>query len=129
TFTLDRAPTVTTQNESVAESGTATGTGGTAGTGVLAGDSDRDGDSLQATSLNGTTINDTLSGFAGTYGHLTIGNDGSYSYVADNTSAINAAPTGSHPIDTFTVAVTDGHGGTTNETLNFSIDRPAVAQT
>jgi VCBS repeat-containing protein len=127
--TLDRAPTTTTQNETVAESATNTGTGGTAGTGALAGDSDRDGDSVQATKLNGNTINDTLSNFAGTYGHLTIGNDGSYSYVADNTSAIDAAPTGSHPIDTFTVAVDDGHGGTTNETLNFSIDRPAIAQT
>jgi VCBS repeat-containing protein len=127
TFTLDRAPTVTTENETVAESGTTTGTGGTAGTGALAGDSDRDGDSIQATKLDGNTINDTLSNFAGTYGHLTIGNDGSYSYVADNTSAINAAPTGSHPIDTFTVAVDDGHGGTTNETLNFSIDRPGIA--
>ncbi|HXL99993.1 MAG TPA: Ig-like domain-containing protein, partial [Rhizomicrobium sp.] len=128
TFTLDRAPTVIAQNESVAEGGTNTGTGGTAGTGALAGDSDRDGDALQALQVNGTAINDTLSNYAGTYGHLTIGNDGSYSYVADNTSAIDGAPTGSHPIDTFTVAVDDGHGGTTNETLNFSIDRPAVAQ-
>ncbi|HEX3672759.1 MAG TPA: VCBS domain-containing protein [Rhizomicrobium sp.] len=128
TFTLDRAPTVTTENETVAESATTTGTGGTAGTGALAGDSDRDGDSIQATKLDGNTINDTLSNFAGTYGHLTIGNDGSYSYVADNTSAIDAAPTGSHPIDTFTVTVDDGHGGTTNETLNFSIDRPGIAQ-
>ncbi|HXL99991.1 MAG TPA: VCBS domain-containing protein, partial [Rhizomicrobium sp.] len=97
-------------------------------TGALAGDSDRDGDSLQAASVDGNTINDTLSNFAGTYGHLTIGNDGSYSYVADNTSAIDAAPTGSHPIDTFTVAVSDNHGGITTETLNFSIDRPAIAQ-
>ncbi len=119
---------MTTENETVAESGTTTGTGGTAGTGALAGDSDRDGDSIQATKLDGNTINDTLSNFAGTYGHLTIGNDGSYSYVADNTSAIDAAPTGSHPIDTFTVSVDDGHGGTTAETLNFSIDRPAIAQ-
>jgi VCBS repeat-containing protein len=126
--TLDRAPTVGTQNETVAEGSSTSGTGGTGGTGALAGDSDRDGDPIQATKLDGNTINDTLSNFAGTYGHLTIGNDGFYSYVADNTAAIDAAPTGSHPIDTFTVAVDDGHGGTTNETLNFSIDRPAIAQ-
>ncbi|MGH6870174.1 MAG: beta strand repeat-containing protein [Rhizomicrobium sp.] len=128
TFTLDRPPTVTTQNETVAESGSTSGTGGTAGTGALAGDSDRDGDSIQATKLDGNVINDTLSNFAGTYGHLTIGNDGSYSYVADMTSAIDGAATGSHPVDTFTVTVDDGHGGTTTETLNFSIDRPAIAQ-
>ena len=118
---------MTTQNESVAESGTNTGTGGTAGTGALAGDSDRDGDTVQVTKLDGNTINDTLSNFAGTYGHLTIGNDGSYSYVADNTAAIDGAATGSHPVDTFTLTVDDGHGGTTAETLNFAIDRPAVA--
>ncbi|HEY1710276.1 MAG TPA: Ig-like domain-containing protein, partial [Rhizomicrobium sp.] len=127
-ITLDRAPTVLIQNETVAEGSSTSGTGGTGGTGALAGDSDRDGDPIQATKLDGNTINDTLSNFAGTYGHLTIGNDGSYSYVADNTAAIDAASTGSHPIDTFTVAVDDGHGGTTNEALNFSIDRPAIAQ-
>ncbi|HTQ15242.1 MAG TPA: VCBS domain-containing protein [Rhizomicrobium sp.] len=127
TFTIDRPPTVVTQNDNVAENATTTGTGGTAGTGALAGDSDRDGDAIQATKLDGNTINDTLSNFAGTYGHLTIANDGSYSYSADNTSAIDAAPDGSHPVDTFTVTVDDGHGGTTAETLNFSIDRPAIA--
>jgi VCBS repeat-containing protein len=129
TFTLDRAPTVVTQNEAVAEGGTSSGTNGTAGTGTLAGDSDRDGDSLLITKLDGNNIGDSISNFAGTYGHLTLTSSGQYSYVADNTSAIDAAPTGSHPIDTFTVAVDDGHGGTTNETLNFTIDRAAIAQT
>ncbi len=128
TITLDRPPTVSTHNANVAESGTATGTAGTAGTGALGADSDRDGDSIFATKLNGTTINDTLSNFAGTYGHITIGEDGSYNYVADNTAAIDAAATGSHPVDTFTLTVADGHGGTTDETLTFTIDRAAIAQ-
>ncbi|HEY1630264.1 MAG TPA: VCBS domain-containing protein [Rhizomicrobium sp.] len=129
TFTLDRAPTTTTQNETVAESGTSIGTGGTAGNGALAGDSDRDGDSLLVTQLDGNGIGDNIDNFAGTYGHLSLESDGEYTYVADNTAAIDAAPTGSHPVDTFTVTVNDDfHGGTTTETLNFSIDRAAIAQ-
>ncbi|HEY2069728.1 MAG TPA: VCBS domain-containing protein [Rhizomicrobium sp.] len=127
TFTLDRAPTVVTQNETVAESGSTSGTGGTSGNGALAGDSDRDGDGLQVTAVNGASFGD--SSIAGNYGHLVMTGDGTYSYVADDTSAINSAPTGSHPIDTFNITVSDGHGGTTVETLNFSIDRPGIAVT
>ncbi len=60
-------------------------------------------------------------------GHITLNADGSYSYTADNTSAIDGAANGSHPVDTVTFTVSDGHGGTTNETLSFTIDRPAAA--
>ena len=127
TFTIDRGPTVSDHGTSLAESGTVSGTGGLLGTGALGGDSDRDGDGLQVTMVNGTAINDTLSNFAGTYGHLTIGNDGSYSYTADITSAIDAAPTGSHPVEHFTLTIDDGHGGTITENLDFTIDRPAIA--
>ena len=64
-----------------------------AASGVLANDSDRDGDSLTVTAVGGSSLNVNNS-FATTYGHITIGTDGSYTYVADNTAAINAAPTG-----------------------------------
>jgi len=122
-ITLDRGPTVVNDTNSVAESGTVSDN---AANGVLANDSDRDGDTLVVSAVNGNTNNVGFS-IATTYGHITVNSDGSYSYTADNTSAIDGAATGSHPIDTVTITVSDGHGGTTNETLSLTIDRAAVA--
>jgi VCBS repeat-containing protein len=122
-ITLDRAPTVADDGTSLAESGTASAT---AGTGVLANDSDRDGDSLVVSAVAGSAGN-VGSSIATTYGHITLNADGSYTYNADNTSAIDGAATGSHPIDSITLTVSDGQGGTTDETLSFTIDRPAAA--
>ena len=64
----------------------------TAATGVLSNASDLDGDNLTVTGVSDTahgagTVGSSL---AGTYGHLTLNADGSYSYVADNTAAIAA---------------------------------------
>jgi VCBS repeat-containing protein len=122
-ITIDRAPTVVTEGTAVVESATATGTAGTAGTGGLDGDSDKDGDSLTITAISGGVVGSSV---AGTYGNLTLNADGSYSYTADNTAAINAAATGSHPVDSFSYTVSDGHGGTTIQTINITIDRPPV---
>jgi VCBS repeat-containing protein len=122
-ITLDRAPTVVTDNNNVTENGSVSEN---AANGVLANDSDRDGDSLTVTAVGGSSLNVNNS-FATTYGHITLNADGSYTYLADNTSAINSAPTGSHPIDTVSFTVSDGHGGTTTETLNITVDRPAFA--
>ena len=125
TITIDRPPTVQTQSETVVEFGTSTGTSGTAGTGALDGDSDPDGDSLTITAVkNASDVSGVLgSPFDGTYGILVLNANGSYSYTAQNVSAINSAATGSHPVDSFSVTVGDGNGGTTTETLNFTIDR------
>ncbi|GEM_PF-2166319 len=122
-ITLDRAPTVVNDSNTVSEGGTLNVV---TASGVLANDSDRDGDSLTVTAVNGSGAN-VGNSIATTYGHITLNSDGSYSYVADNTSAIDGAATGSHPTDTVTITVSDGHGGTTNETLSLSIDRAAVA--
>ena len=64
----------------------------TAANGVLSNDSDLDGDKLTVTAVSDTahgagTVGSSL---AGAYGHLTLNADGSYSYVADNTAAINS---------------------------------------
>ena len=117
-FTIDRPPTVATHNVSVVESAS-TGT-------VSAGDTDPDGDAVTVTALSGGTVGTAL---AGTYGSLTINANDTYSYAASNTSAINAAAGGSKPVDTFTYTVSDGQGGTTNETLSFTIDRPPTVAT
>jgi VCBS repeat-containing protein len=117
TVTLDRPPTSASDSSGAVESGAAA-TGN-----VLTNDSDKDGDTLTVTAVNGSAGNVGAS-LAGTYGHLTLGSNGSYSYVADNTSAIGGAATGSHPSDAFTYTASDGHGGTTSNTLTFAVDRP-----
>ena len=51
----------------------------------------------------------------GAYGVLTVNPDGSYSYDANS----EGETTGQTYVDTFTLAVSDGHGGATNETLTI----------
>ena len=102
----------------------------TAATGVLANATDLDGDSITVAAVSDTshgagTIGASL---AGAYGHLTLNANGSYSYVADNTAAIVSAATGSHLQDIFNYTVSDGNGGTANESLTITLDRaPVVA--
>ena len=93
---------------------------------MLSNDDDADGDTLTMTKVNGSAGNIGVA-IAGTYGHLTLNADGSYSYDADITSAIDGAVYGSHPVDSFGYTMSDGHGGTTTQTLSFTIDRPKAA--
>ena len=100
----------------------------TAATGVLSNDSDLDGDKLTVAGVSDVahgagTVGASL---AGIYGHLTLNADGSYSYVADNSSAISSAPTGSRLQDSFAYAVSDGNGGTATGTLTVTLDRAPV---
>ena len=115
-------PTVVTEAASVVAGGVKTGTAGTAGTGALAGDSDSSGFSLAISAISGGALGVST---AGAYGHLTLNADGSYSYSADISDAISGAPSGSPLIDTFTFTVSDGHGGTIDSALKFTIDRAA----
>jgi VCBS repeat-containing protein len=62
---------------------------------------------------------DTHGQVAGHYGTLTVGTDGSYSYVPD-AAAINALPAGSF-VDTFTVQTTDVHGASGTATLTVHV--------
>ena len=82
----------------------------------LTNDSDKDGDAITVTAVNGNTLN-VGNSVAGTYGSITIASNGSYTYNASNTSAIDSAATGSHLTDTFTYTTGDGHGGTTSTTV------------
>ena len=95
---------------------------------MLSNASDLDGDKLTVTGIsdaaNGAgTVGASL---ADTYGHLTLNAGGSYSYVADNASAISSAPTGSHLQDAFTYTASDGNGGTATGTLTVTLDRAPV---
>ena len=110
TFSIDRLPTSATHNVTLVE-GTSTST-------ATAGDSDPDGDGVTVTAVTGGTVGSPL---AGSYGTLTLNGNDTYSYDANNTAAINAAPT--NPTDTFTYTISDGHGGTAIETLAFTVTR------
>ena len=73
---------------------------------------------------DGTTI-------VGTYGTLTIGSDGSYTYIADQAAA-DALDNGESANDVFTYTISDGEGGTDTATITITIngaDNEVVANT
>ena len=124
-ITIDRVPVV---NNEVATDVVGSTFTTTAASGVLSNDTDLDGDRLTVTGVSDAAhgASSVGSSLAGVYGHLTLNADGSYSYVADNSSAINSAPTGSHLQDAFTYTVSDGNGGTASAILAVTLDRPPV---
>ena len=123
------APVGTNDTDSVNEDSSVTKTG--AQDDVLNDDTDVESDTLSVTLIgvgtdsdqavassstytsNGTTV-------TGTYGQLTIGADGSYTYTANQDAAddLDASDTAT---DTFTYTVSDGNGGTDTATLIFTV--------
>ena len=67
-----------------------------------------------------TTYSDGTS-IVGTYGTLTIGADGSYTYTADQDAADSIAD-GSSETDVFTYTISDGNGGTDTATLTITVN-------
>src|SRR5205823_3665930 len=86
----------------------------TAAQGVLSNDSDLDADALTVSAVNGVAGNVGVS-IAGTYGHLTLKADGSYSYVPNNGAAAGS-------IDNFSYTASDGQGGSASATLKITLD-------
>jgi serralysin len=125
---VDRVPVATNAAATDAEGSTLTVT---AATGVLSSNSDLDGDRLTVTGVSDVAhgAGSVGSSLAGVYGHLTLNADGSYTYAADNLSAINAVPAGSHAVDSFTYTESDGYGGTATATLSITVVRPPVVTT
>ncbi|KQW75707.1 hypothetical protein ASC89_22515 [Devosia sp. Root413D1] len=70
---------------------------------------------------DGSAITVTAGGVVahGTYGDLTVSSNGTYSYTAK--PALDALQTGNNPTEAFSFVVSDGHGGTTTQTLTFNI--------
>lgn len=67
------------------------------------------------TSANGTAI-------AGSYGTLTLGADGSYSYALDNTNPlVNQLKNGVNLTEYYTYAISDGNGGSDTAQLTITI--------
>ena len=129
------APTVVNDTDSVTEGGTVIETTNSQGT-VLSDDSDVDGDSLtvsgtvsqtSATANGGSSItisspNSASVGSAvtGYYGQLTLDSDGTYSYVA-NQSTANALDDSESGTDVFTFTVSDGTT-TTSSTITITVN-------
>ena len=91
--------------------------------GVLLNDTDPDGDAVTVGTVNGSAAN-VGNSIAGTYGHLTLNADGSYSYVADNAAALAAQPAGAALQDVFTYAAKDGLGGNSaSASLTINVSR------
>ena len=112
------APTVTAAASSVTEDSQTTASG------ILPTPQDTDThDSVSFLAQNGTP---------GTYGAFTLNADGSYTYILNNSlPAVQSLGVGETLTDTFTYAVTDGHGGiginTLTVTINGTNDAPTVA--
>ena len=66
------------------------------------------------------TIGIVGNGLAGTYGTLTLADDGSYAYVADQ-SAADALAVGITATDTFTYTISDGNGGTDSAEIVITV--------
>lgn len=107
-----------------------------AAVGVLSNDTDPNGDALAVSAIRTGTEADTgTSGTVGTalngtYGTLTIQENGSYTYSA-SLSAVEALAAGATAVDYFTYTVSDGKGGTDLAQLAITItgtnDAPVVA--
>lgn len=113
------------------------GTPGTNPTGnVLSNDSDIDqyGETLSVTGISqGASTGAIGSGFAGTYGTLTLNADGSFSYALDNNNPqVQALRTALNTLsETFTYTIRDLAGATATATLTITIrganDNPVAA--
>lgn len=111
------APVVNADTASVAEDGAVSASGN-----VLANDSDLDAGALLAVAKPGT--------YAGAYGTLVLGLDGSYTYRLDNDSkAVQSLAQGATVVDSFSYGATDGNS-TTAGSLAISItgsnDKPVL---
>ncbi len=96
--------------------------------GVLANDRDIDlHDTLVVTALSDSCHTVGVSGsqagtLRGDYGTLSLSADGSYTYTSDLLGVLNQLKNGCLvPQDTFSYTASDGHGGTTTNTLTVTI--------
>ncbi|MDH2374123.1 VCBS domain-containing protein [Cobetia sp. 3AK] len=127
-------------DEGVAISDTSTTTGNVLSDGDTNGDVDVDGGNdtdtliVSAVGAGANAGTDTTAGSAvtGTYGSVTIAEDGSYTYTLDNTNAdVQALAVGESLNETFTYQISDGQGGFDTAlltiTTNGTNDAPVIA--
>ncbi|MDF1752926.1 MAG: Ig-like domain-containing protein [Verrucomicrobiales bacterium] len=89
---------------------------------VLANDSDPDGDTLTVSAVNGVSGN-VGNSVTGTYGTITIGSDGAYTYNPTTANAaVQGLGVGETLIETFTYTANDGNGGSASASLLVTIN-------
>ena len=90
---------------------------------VLSNDRDPDtNDTLTVAEVNGSAAN-VGSQIVGTYGSVTINENGSYSFVLNNgNAAVNGLDDGETLTESFTYTADDGNGGTATATLTITIN-------
>jgi VCBS repeat-containing protein len=89
--------------------------------GVLSNDTDPDGDALSVTAVNGVA-NNVGHSIDGAFGKLTLNANGSFEYSAN--SKPGALPANEVPQDLFSYTASDGHGGTSTNTLAVTLYGP-----
>ncbi|MDF1752924.1 MAG: Ig-like domain-containing protein [Verrucomicrobiales bacterium] len=89
---------------------------------VLANDLDPDGDTLTVTAVN-TESEDVGEPVSGSYGEITINQNGSYSYTLNNANpTVQALAVGQSVVETFTYLADDGNGASATATLSITIN-------
>ena len=115
---VNDAPSASNDINAVDEDATASKN---AGAGVLSNDSDPDtGSSMTVTAITGASAGSVNGTTDGTYGTLTLNDDGSYSYTADKAAADQLAHNATAN-DVFTYTVTDNEGATATATLTITV--------
>ena len=92
--------------------------------GVLSNDTDAEGDSLMVTMVNGSSSDVGTAITLPSGATLTLNADGSYSYDPSTITNIENMPVGTFA-DSFQYTVDDGHGGTTDATVDITVNIPA----
>ncbi len=115
---VNDAPSASNDTNAVDEDATASKN---AGAGVLSNDSDADtGSSMTVTAITGASSGSVNGTTDGTYGTLTLNDDGSYSYTANKAAADQLAHNATAN-DVFTYTVTDNEGATATATLTITV--------
>jgi VCBS repeat-containing protein len=87
---------------------------------------DAEDDTLTYTLKDGAT-NGTTTTITGQYGNLVLNNDGTWTYT--RTSDLSSLPAGQNAEEQFTVMVSDGNGGLTEDTLTITVKKDDPANT
>ena len=141
TLTPNKPPQITSteHDHAVTESGVKDGgneafAGIPTVTGKITG-SDADSDDLTYAIKDGNSAPNGSSTKNGTYGSLTLQPDGQYTYTLtnDENSAADKLAFGVTKTENFTVTVSDGHGGSVEQTINVNVtgtnDKPVLTLT
>ena len=114
---INDAPTPSAQSGAVSENSIMART---SATGLLGGASDAEGDTLTVSAINGVPLVGGAPINLPSGAEITVNTDGSFAY--NPTAAFDALTTGETASDSLTFTISDGNGGTAQETLSITIN-------